>query len=160
MRLPIQTSIFIVRPAAENGREYLMLHRVLPRLSFWQPVTGGVESGETIKQTARRELTEETGFPPDDLRAIDYTYTFPPDEFFKDVYETEPDEILVHVFVARVPPNSEPALDPVEHDEYRWYSYDEALELLYWWDDKESFKRVAEFLDSTIKDGGASLPRR
>jgi len=123
-------------------------------------VTGGVESGETIEQTARRELTEETGFAPDDLQVIDFTYTFSPDEFFKDVYETKPDEIRVHVFVARVPPDSEPTIDPVEHDEYRWCSYDDALELLYWWDDKKSLKRVAEFLDSTIKDGGASLPRR
>lgn len=160
MRLPIQVSIFVVRLTGDGGREYLMLHRVLPRLSFWQPVTGGVESGETIEQTAARELTEETGFAPDDLQAIDFTYTFSPDEFFKDVYETEPDEIRVHVFVALVPPDSEPTIDPVEHDEYRWCSHDDALELLYWWDDKESFKRVAEFLDSTIKDGGASLPRR
>ena len=142
MRLPIQVSIFVVRLTSSGGHEYLMLHRVLKRLSFWQPVTGGVESGESIEQTARRELTEETGFPTDGLKSIDCNYTFPPDEFFKEVYETPPDEITVHVFVARVSADREPKIDPVEHDAYRWCSLDEALELLYWWDDREAIRRV------------------
>ena len=148
MRLPIQVSIFIVRPTSDGGHEYLMLHRVLPRLTFWQPVTGGVESGETIEQTAARELVEETGFAPDDLRPIGFSYSFPPDEHFKDIYETPPHEIIVHVFVARVPSNAEPTIDPVEHDDYRWCSPDEALELLHWWDDKEAIRRVEEYLIS------------
>jgi 8-oxo-dGTP pyrophosphatase MutT (NUDIX family) len=147
MRLPIQVAIFIVRPTHNNGREYLMLHRVLPRLSFWQPVTGGVESGETVEQTAERELHEETGFTPDTLKPIDYTYVFPPDEFFKEIFETPPDEIRVHVFVARVASESEPTLDPVEHDQHCWLDFDAALDRLYWWDDKESLKRVAAFLN-------------
>lgn len=147
MRLPIQVAIFIVRPLDKHGREYLMLHRVLPRLSFWQPVTGGVESGEKVEQTAARELHEETGFAPDDLGPIDFTYTFPPDEFFKDVFETPPDEIRVHVFIAKVAAGSEPTLDPIEHDQHCWLDFDAALERLHWWDDKESLKQVADFLD-------------
>jgi dATP pyrophosphohydrolase len=149
MRLPIQVSIFIVRPTKDGGHEYLMLHRVLPTLSFWQPVTGGVESGETVGQTAERELTEETGFAPDDLRAVDYIYSFPPNGFFKNVFEVMPNEIVVHVFLARVPSSSEPTIDPVEHDEYRWCSYDEAMELMHWWDDKEALERVAKVLSSS-----------
>jgi len=149
MRLPIQVSIFIVRNDSQGKREYLLLHRVLPRLSFWQPVTGGVESGETIEQTARRELTEETGFAPDNLHPIGFTYSFPPDEFFKDVYDTPPDEIVVHVFVARVPSGSDPRIDPVEHDDYRWCSYADALALLHWWDDREALERVESFLANT-----------
>ena len=149
MRLPIQVSVFVIRPRTDGEHEYLLLHRVLPRISFWQPVTGGVESNETFVQTASRELTEETGFPPDHIRPIGFTYSFPPDEFFKAVYDTPPDEIVVHVFVALVGPRSEPKLDPVEHDQYRWCSYDQALDLLYWWDDKEALKRVKAFLQAT-----------
>jgi 8-oxo-dGTP pyrophosphatase MutT (NUDIX family) len=148
MRLPIQISIFIVRTMSDGGHEYLMLHRVLPRLSFWQPVTGGVESGETVEQTAGRELTEETGFPPDKLRPIGFSYSFPPDEFFKTIYETPPEEIAVHVFVARVEAGAEPTIDPIEHDEYRWCTLADALELLHWWDDKEAIKRVELLLQT------------
>ncbi len=142
MRLPIQVSIFIIRPTPGSGHEYLMLHRVLKRLSFWQPVTGGVESGETIEQAAQRELTEETGFASDNLIPIGFSYAFPPDEFFKAIYAEPPDEIVVHVFVTRMAVGAEPKIDPIEHDAYRWCSLDEALELLYWWDDKEAIKRV------------------
>lgn len=148
MRLPIQIAIFIVRPTSNGGREYLILHRVLPRISFWQPVTGGVESGEAVEQTAARELAEETGFAPDDLQAIDFSYAFPPDEFFKAIFETEPDEIRVHVFVCRVAAGSEPTLDQIEHDDYCWLDFDAALERLYWPDDKESLERATAFLDS------------
>ncbi|MEW5796214.1 MAG: NUDIX domain-containing protein [Candidatus Zixiibacteriota bacterium] len=150
MRLPIQVSIFVVRPGPRGGYEYLLLHRVLPRISFWQPVTGGAESGETIEQTARRELTEETSLAPDYIRPIGFTYSFPPDEFFRDVYETLPDEIVVHVFVAGVPAASEPIIDPVEHDEYRWLLYHDALELLHWWDDREAVRKVEEFLAKVV----------
>jgi len=148
MRLPIQVSIFIVRPAPEHGHEYLMLHRVLPRLTFWQPVTGGVESGETIEQTAARELAEETGFTPSNLRSIGFSYTFPPDEHFKEIYETTPDEIVVHIFVARVDAGAEPVIDPVEHDSYRWCSRDAAHELLHWWDDREALAKVEDWFQS------------
>ncbi len=148
MRLPIQVAVYVVRPAGDAVREYLLLHRVLERLSFWQGVTGGVESGEAIEQTAARELTEETGFTPDDLQPIGFTYTFPADEFFENMYETMPDEITQHVFVARVAAGSEPTLDQVEHDQYSWLDFDAALDRLYWWDDKESLKRVEAFLNA------------
>ena len=146
MRLPIQVSIFIVRPGSTGEHEFLLLHRVLPRISFWQPVTGGVEAGETVEKAARRELTEETGFPPDDLKPIGFSYAFPPDEFFREIYETLPNEIKVHVFVTGMPPGSEPKINPAEHDDYYWSSFDRALELLHWWDDRESLRQVAAFL--------------
>ena len=40
---------------------YLLLKRQPHRGGFWQPVTGGVEEGEDLKETALRELNEETG---------------------------------------------------------------------------------------------------
>jgi len=147
MRLPIQVAIYCVRPGAD-GWQYLMLHRLLKRLTFWQGVTGGVESGEKIHETAQRELTEETGFTVTP-ESIGFTYTFPVDEFFENMYETPPDEITQHVFVARVAHNAEPVLDPVEHDDYQWCDFDTALAMLYWWDDKESIRRVSSYLAHT-----------
>lgn len=123
-----------------------MLHRVLKRMSFWQPVTGGVEWGERLNFAAARELAEETGFPPDCLTSIGYTYSFPVDEHFKVMYSMPVERITQHVYVAIVPSDGEPTIDPAEHDEYRWCSLDEAKELLFWWDDKKSIRRVDLFL--------------
>jgi len=56
----------------------------------------------------------------------------------------------VHVFVAQVSADSEPTLDPVEHDQHCWMDYDGAMNRLHWWDDKESLKRVDAFLDEGV----------
>jgi 8-oxo-dGTP pyrophosphatase MutT (NUDIX family) len=36
-----------------------------------------LEPGEDLKEAARRELLEETGFVPDELVKVDYSYSFP-----------------------------------------------------------------------------------
>jgi len=60
MRLPIQTEAVIYR---RNGDTigYLLLKRLPERNGFWQPVTGGLEEGETRTEALYREIREETG---------------------------------------------------------------------------------------------------
>ena len=55
-----------------DEEERLLLLRYVDRGRYlWVPVGGGVEPGETIEQTARREIIEETGFlPPRELIEI------------------------------------------------------------------------------------------
>ena len=47
-----------------NGR-VLLIHFVLPNMTFWATPGGGVEPGETLLQTAQRELKEELGIVVD-----------------------------------------------------------------------------------------------
>jgi len=44
----------------DRGR-VLLIYFVLPNMRFWATPGGGVELGETLLQTARRELKEELG---------------------------------------------------------------------------------------------------
>ncbi len=39
----------------------LLIHFVLPNMTFWATPGGGVEPGETLLETAQRELREELG---------------------------------------------------------------------------------------------------
>jgi len=74
MRLPIQIEAIIFR---RNGNliEYLLLKRLPHRNGFWQPVTGGLEEGETRTEALHREIREETGIK-NLIRVIEDLYYF------------------------------------------------------------------------------------
>ena len=44
----------------EDG-EILLLRVQNEKVSFWQPITGGIESGESPEEACLREIKEETG---------------------------------------------------------------------------------------------------
>ena len=44
-----------------DGQGHILLIERADRPGFWQSVTGSIEQGESIEQTARREVWEETG---------------------------------------------------------------------------------------------------
>lgn len=149
MRLPIQVVIYVVRKNGDSF-DYLILHRLPERHEFWQGVSGGVEQGETIEEAARRELQEEIGLSST-LFDIDYSYSFPVANMWSSLYEwftAHPEDltIVVHNFVTIIDREFAPKLDGQEHDQFRWCSYDEAMELLYWEGDKKALVRVKEYL--------------
>jgi len=143
-RLPVQVAVYCVRQ--NNGkREYLMLHRVFTGMKFWQGVTGGVESEDPDYHTAAlRELKEETGFDPESLEMLDYTYTFPVLESMRKLYDSPVDQITEIVFLARIAEGAEPVIDPIEHDQYRWCDFETAMKMLYWEGNKEALRRCED----------------
>ena len=44
-----------------EDREILLLKVENEKVSFWQPITGGIESGESPEEACLREIKEETG---------------------------------------------------------------------------------------------------
>ena len=69
--MPIQVEAIVFRRNS-NTIEYLLLKRLPDRNGFWQPVTGGLEEGETLVEALRREIREETGIK-NLIRVIVYT---------------------------------------------------------------------------------------
>ncbi len=65
-REPIQVEAIVFR-WVNKKIEYLMLKRIPEKGGFWQPVTGGMETGETMKDALLRELKEETKVPRSSL---------------------------------------------------------------------------------------------
>jgi len=146
MRQPVQVAVYCARKAGDHW-EYLLLRRKPSGGGFWQGVTGGVEGTEEYFSAALRELKEETGFVPLDLRLVDYAYFYPVREQWKIVYERPFDIINEIVFLAIVDPQSEPIIDPDEHDAYLWYRLDDAVKKLFWEDNKISLKHCARMLE-------------
>jgi 8-oxo-dGTP pyrophosphatase MutT (NUDIX family) len=131
MRLPIQVEAIIFRRNG-NGIEYLLLKRLPERNGFWQPVTGGVEEGETRDEALQREIMEETGVG-NIVAVIEGLYYF---EFSDPTLNQE------YVYGVEVSSSEEIVLDSKEHSEYRWCSFQEALQLLHWKENKEALKKL------------------
>ena len=135
MRLPIQVEAIIFR---RNGNkvDYLLLKRLPERNGFWQPVTGGVEEGETRKEALRREIREETGIK-NIIAVLEDLYLF---EF------SDPNPYQEYVYGVEVSPSEKIMLDRKEHSEYRWCSFQEALQLLHWKENKEALRKLNKTL--------------
>ena len=139
MRQPIQVLIYPIKTAGSRW-EVLLLRRTASRGGFWQGVTGGVEKGESLVEAARRELDEETGLVPFALEQIGYSYSFPVEEEWRDLYAAGVEEIVEYVFIALVDGQQEPTIT-LEHDQWQWCSYHQALGLLTWPGNIEALKR-------------------
>ena len=135
MRLPIQVEAIIFRRKG-NEVEYLLLKRLPERNGFWQPVTGGVEEGETRREALYREIREETGIKGI-IRVLDDLYYF---EF------SDPNTYQEYVYGVEVSLSEEIMFDPEEHSEYRWCNYREALRLLHWKENKAALRMLNEIL--------------
>ncbi|NHZ86245.1 MAG: NUDIX domain-containing protein [Planctomycetia bacterium] len=118
----------------DAGPVYLMLKRSTGKHyeHLWQGVAGKIEKGETATQTVIRELKEETGKKPKRLFVADHIASF---------YDARNDRIqMVPIFGIEVE-NSEVQLSE-EHSDYKWVSFDEALNLLTWKGQKEGLRTV------------------
>ena len=113
MRLPIQAQVIIF---TNNPLRFLMLKRPEDKGGFWQPVTGGVEDGETIEAAAKRELSEETALHPIEWLGEIMRFQFEENGWWFSEY----------VFATRV--EAEPIL--TEHVEFRWCTLEEAQALV------------------------------
>ena len=145
-RLPTSVCVFLFRER-ENCREYLLLHRVTKQGAFWQGVTGALEEGETLVQGAAREVLEETGLTLTDINSVEFTYTFPVLDEWREAYGPDPNEIVEHVFVGQVD-GGDPTLSS-EHNSWAWHVANEAARMLYWPNNIEALWQCEAFLTAS-----------
>jgi dATP pyrophosphohydrolase len=116
--------------------EFLVVHRAPEKGGYWHTIAGGVEPGEEWHGAAVRELHEETGLAVTELREIGGF------EYVREEWEEQPGmRVTVRAFLTGVPQGWEPALDH-EHDDYRWCTQAEAVELLFWPEPREILRAL------------------
>ncbi len=119
---------WVFRVPAAGGVEYLLIRRAADRIfpGIWQPVTGGLGTGETVPAATLREIEEETGFSGDDIEAL-----FDLDQV-SSFYAEDLDAIVNSVILAaRVRPDLEPRLSS-EHVDLAWVGHGEAAHRSVW----------------------------
>jgi len=111
-------------------------------------VTGGVENGESTEEAVFREVLEETGIKKKDIKRTikDINYFE-----FKSNNPKENKGIIVkeYVFGFEVDKGTNVKIDPIEHDEYGWFPFEKATELLKWDNNKDSLENLRTFLEKT-----------
>jgi len=145
VRIPIQVLVYPVKKNNDDW-DYLMLKRVKGRGGFWQGVTGAPKGFETLMEAANRELFEETGFISVKLIKTDISYIIPMEDRWKNIYPKDTKQIPEYLFVAIVHQPDPPKIDPLEHDDWKWCSYEVAMNLLSLEDNKRALEHVQKLL--------------
>lgn len=133
----IQAYVYRIR---EKGTvEYLLLRRSEGERLYpgmWQMVTGRIEEGERAMETARREISEETGLTVDKLLVVPYiaAFYFPPDNTIHNV----------PVFAAQVEGMAAVRLSG-EHQEFAWLQFEEAWRRLVFPGHREGLRILREY---------------
>jgi len=112
MRLPIQIQGIVFRRI--NGEiQYLLLER--RKGGFWQPVTGGLEEGETKVEALEREVLEETGIK-NIVGIIENVHYF---EYSDSCFIKGYHFIKEYVFGVEIHPDEKIVIDGKEHSQFK-----------------------------------------
>ena len=140
-KLPVSTLVVIYT----TELDVLLLERA-DHPGYWQSVTGSQDEGETLRETAVREVREETG-----LEAGRYVLT---DWQVKNVYDIYPvwqyryapgiTRNTEHVFGLELPGILPVRLSPREHLNFMWLPWQEAAEKVFSPSNRAGILQLAE----------------
>ena len=136
-------SVLVVIHTAEL--EVLLLERA-DRPGFWQSVTGSQDAGETLAQTARREVFEETGFDTDSFELTDWRKENRYEIYlrWRGRYAPGITHNTEHVFGLTVPERLPVKVAPREHLRAEWVPWREAAERVFSWSNRKAILMLGE----------------
>jgi lipoyl(octanoyl) transferase len=156
--VPQAETIRLVKVVVHDGDRILLLHRRPERGGFWQPISGTIEPDESPLATARRELVEETGHPAEPT-PLDLTQSFLIESQFLEARYPAPIIASEVVFRASLDSQLPIRIDPLEHDDWGWFSMAEAREKIRWTDDREALERLPIAITRPASPETGSHPR-
>ncbi len=141
----IPVSVLIVVHTADL--QVLLLERA-DRPGFWQSVTGSQDPGETLAQTAQRELAEETGIVAAAGELINWNRQnrFEIYQHWRQRYAPGVTHNTEHVFGLTLPAErkSNIVLAPREHLAWIWLPWREAADRVFSWSNAEAIRELPQ----------------
>jgi dATP pyrophosphohydrolase len=140
-KLPVSVLVLVHTPELE----VLLLERA-DRPGFWQSVTGSQIEGETLEQTAVRELREETGIDAGVYALADWQKQNRYEIYahWRHRYAPGVTHNTEHVFAVEVPRRIGITLSPREHLAYAWLPWEEAARRVFSWSNADAIRELAE----------------
>ena len=127
---PYKQPVSVLVVIYNNNRQILLLERA-DKPGFWQSVTGSLEPGETIEQTAKRELAEETGIYSNDILNWQQSSIYEIYPHWRHRYAPGVTHNTEHIFSLCVTAETPILLSPREHLDYIWCSPEQAAEKVF-----------------------------
>jgi dATP pyrophosphohydrolase len=121
--------------------EVLLMERA-DRPGFWQSVTGSLHEAESCRETALREVGEETGidaarYPLEDWRVQNRFEIF---RTWSSRFAPGTTHNVERVFGLTLPQRVPVALAPREHLRYQWLPWDEAARRVFSWTNADALR--------------------
>jgi len=140
-KIPVSVLVVVHTPVLE----VLLLERA-DRRGFWQSVTGSQDAGETLEQTALREVKEETGLDASRYQLTDWHKQNQYDIYqrWRHRYAPGVTRNTEHVFGLQVPAPLAVTLAPREHLRYEWLPWRAAADKVFSWSNAEAIRELPE----------------
>jgi dATP pyrophosphohydrolase len=134
-KIPVSTLVVIYTPALE----VLLIERA-DRPGYWQSVTGSEDEGESLRQTAIREVAEETGLDAVGHELVDWgvSNVYEIYAIWRHRYAPGVTHNTEHIFGLRLPGPLAVRLAPHEHLRWRWVPWREAAEEVFSWSNRQA----------------------
>jgi dihydroneopterin triphosphate diphosphatase len=141
-----KTPISVLVLIHTSDLKVLLIERA-DKLGFWQSVTGSIETEDaTLRETAIREVMEETGLDATqfDLSDWNYSQTYEIYEHWRYRYAPGVTQNVEHVFGLELPSIVHVKLAPNEHVAYEWVDWREAAKWVFSWTNVEALRLLGE----------------
>ncbi|MHB9117313.1 MAG: dihydroneopterin triphosphate diphosphatase [Burkholderiales bacterium] len=141
-KIPVSVLVVIYTP----DLQVLLLERA-DHPGYWQSVTGSCDPGEMPRQTAVREVAEETGLDAGAFRLCDrqQQVEFEIFEEWRHRYRPGVTHNTEHVFSLELPRPLAVKLAPREHLSQAWLPWQEAAEKVFSWSNAAAIRRLPEW---------------
>jgi len=140
-KIPVSVLVLVYTP----DLQVLLLERA-DRPGFWQSVTGSQNPGETLFETAVRELHEETGLDAARHGLTDWgkQNRYEIYQSWRHRYAPGVTHNTEHVFGLMLPQPQAVTLAPREHLRYEWLGWREAADKVFSWSNAEVIRELPQ----------------